>query len=553
MKVIVNRGRLLQEARALGLLLLAASAFAQPGARYLIIASDPYISAIQPLIEWKQKQGFPCFVYPTSKIGTNNEIIRDSIVSAYDHWSPRPEYILLVGCGADIPAFSVGSWEWPCETDSRYADVKGDYAADLPYGRFPCRSARECSVMVARTIAYERHPYVGDTMWYRKGTTVVNDTSFQDSSGGTYWDDVRYAAGLAETAGYSSFDSLSAARGNTASDVAQSVANGTSFVMYRGHSVNYWFAPFNMVSLLPALTNGPRWPILCSFSCQIIDLDAYNDSMTGNTWVKVGTPQSPQGAVATVANTHDGIGMADERSAVCRGYFERLFSDSVPILGNAVLQGKMKLKNEYDDTVDYYGFNLLGDPSLLVYTTTPKPAEVTCDSTVKIGPDTFTLTVTRAGVPVNNALVCIRNAEDSIYQYACTDTTGTATLHFTTTQSESLELTVTGTNCIPYEGLIYTDTPATAISNRSPRPILKPVTGLTVRPSLGNGSFAISCPPNARVTVFNPVGRAVKSFAATRSAAGFTWNVSNMPAGVYIVRAQTPDSPPESRTLLVTR
>ena len=86
--------------------------------------------------------------------------------------------------------------------------------------------------MVAKTLAYERTPYVADTQWFRTGTAVVNDTG--DSDAATYWADARYVWSLASAAGYSRFDSLASSLHHNASSVVQSVNNGTSFMLYRG-------------------------------------------------------------------------------------------------------------------------------------------------------------------------------------------------------------------------------------------------------------------------------------------------------------------------------
>ncbi|MEO0108077.1 MAG: C25 family cysteine peptidase [candidate division WOR-3 bacterium] len=524
------------------------------GARYLIIAHDDFVDAIQPLVEWKQKKGVSCAVVKKSEIGSTNTAIRNFIKSVCDTWEPRPEFLLLVGSAAKIPCFRRGPYQWRANTDSRYADISGDYVAELPYGRFPCKTVRQCSTMVARTVAYERWPDLSDSTWYGRATLVVRDSG--DNDGWRYWEDVHYVADLATRAGFSNFDSLCSSRRDDSADVMCSVAEGTSFVLYRGHGVDTWFAPFSIRSLLAGLSNSPRWPIICSFTCQTISLDSLNDSMTGNTWVRLGTPGQPHGAVAVVGNTHSGINVAHLRSAVTRGFFRRLFSDSIPHLGAAVLAGKFQQYSEYGDSLDYYGFNLFGDPELNVWTGTPMPIDLEANPMLRVGTDTLRLVVRRSGAPVRNALVCIRHVpdstrRDSVYSWAYTDSSGSVEMPVVTTECESLELTITGCNCLPYEGYVWADTLQSGVARSwiSPRSSLT----LDVVPGLAQGRVVISCSQAAHVKVVDRAGRTMRVFELMKPAEEVILNARVLPAGVYFVRAQASSGATVARTLTVTK
>ena len=50
-----------------------------------------------------------------------------------------------------------------------------------------------------------------------------------------------------------------------------------------------------------------------------------------------------------------------------------------------MLRGKLQIYNEYHDSMDYMGFNLLGDPELNIWTAVPKPLEVSSPSTSRWG------------------------------------------------------------------------------------------------------------------------------------------------------------------------
>ncbi|MEO0108288.1 MAG: C25 family cysteine peptidase [candidate division WOR-3 bacterium] len=537
------------------LISLGSVLFAEPGARYLIIAHDDFYDAVQPLAEWKNKKGVSCIVKRKSEIGNTATVVREYIINAYNTWEPRPEFILLVGSGAHISAFYRGSGSQRYYMDSKYGDVIGDTLADLPYGRLPCKTARQCSVMVARIVNYERYPFVEDTLWLRRATTIVNDSA--DDDGWRYWADARFVAGLAEANGFAGIDSLSSLRHHRASDILKSVEQGASFVLYRGTATNDWRAPFEIRFYLPNLDNGSCTPIVCSFTCQTMSLASTQDSMTGNTWVKLGTPELPRGAVAFVGNTHSGVNVANRRSAMTRGFFTRLFSDSLPYLGHALLVGKLQLLTETGDWRDYFGFNMFGDPEMNVWTTMPVPMELTFDSLLPIGDDTFRIFVSRRGLPLQNALVCVRNQADSVYQWGYTDEKGELALTFTTTQEESLELTVTGKNCLPYEGYVQVGTVSQVIEAQQ---FERQDDGrIQVIPNPSHGQFAVKAPIGSEISILSASGRTLCRYLQGRTLdAGcqnllFSGSSSVLACGVYHLVVRSPDGRIARQRLVVAR
>jgi hypothetical protein len=54
------------------------------GARYLVIAADPFVDPIQPLVDWKALKGMLAKLTPLSEIGSTPEEIRTYIETAYN-------------------------------------------------------------------------------------------------------------------------------------------------------------------------------------------------------------------------------------------------------------------------------------------------------------------------------------------------------------------------------------------------------------------------------------------------------------------------------------
>ena len=467
----------------------------------------------------------------TSETGTSNTLIRNYIVNAYNTWNPRPEFVLLIGGPANIAAFQHHAYQSQILTDNDYGNISGDYRAELPYGRFPCKTVRQCSTLVAKTLSYERTPNPGDTLWYRRATTIVADSG--DADYNTYWSDIHTVVSLMSSSGFNVIDSLSSGRHHTATNIVQSVNNGTSFVLYRGRATNYWYSPFDMWSYFGSLTNNRHLPIVCSFTCQTVSLDGYSDSMTGNAWANLGTPTNLIGGVACVGNTHSASHVAGQRSAMTRGFFTGVFAESLLNLGSAVLRGKLQLYKECHDSMDYMGFNLLGDPELNVWTTVPQPMAVDYDALIPLGPDSFDVMVTRSGAPVANALVCIRS-DAGIYQYGYTDASGARSFSINPSAEEMLDVTVTARNHMPYEGQARIYNPAAVADRGNPKSEIRSTKLLSVAPNPGRMRFAVTARPNARVTIHSSDGRLVWS-GSVPSSGTLTWNAQGVPVGVYMV------------------
>jgi len=516
------------------LLAVVALGLAEEGARYLIISADALVPSIQPLAEWRHAQGLKTKVVPLSQVGYDTTSIKNYVRNAWNNWPTRPEYLLLVGSPNTLPAryYSLQHGE-SYTSDNIYGDMGGSLVAELPYGRFPAKSSQQLDVMVAKTLGYSRRPDLTDTLWMRRLVTIVNESG--DSDDTIYWRDVRQAAALAREAGFFvSCDSLSKFRGHTATHVANAVNAGRAVVLYRGAAVGNWYTPFQMN--VAGLTNGWRLPVICSFTCATMTL-APNESMVGDAWVKAGTVTAPKGAVAFVGNTHSASNVARLRSAMTRGFFTGLFAEGKYELGKAFLRGKEQLNLEYPTyTSDYRGFNLLGDPALDVWTSTPQPLAVEHPASIPPEPQQLYVTVTSQGSPVAGALVCA-SMDSVVYVYGNTNSSGVALFDINPTHEGNLRLVVSGHNLYPYDTLI----PVHEVGIEEPR--LLPVRGqcrLSVSPALFRGATTIAwdgVQGPVRLSIRDALGRTVQSAPVSENS--FVWAGTDnlgrpVPAGAYV-------------------
>ena len=424
---------------------LASLSIAQEGARYLIITHDNFYNVIQPLAEWKNLKGMKSKVVRLSEIGSSNTQIKNYILNAYNTWNPRPEFILLVGSADYLPSFFRNVSPYSYDTDNEYANMSGDYQAELCYGRFPAKNLGQCSTMVAKTLNYERTPYLSDTNWYRGGSVIVNEDGSSDDT--IYWNNARFAATQMRSVGYTKIDTFSRNYGHSATNVVNAVTQGRTFVLYRGGGVGNWYSPF---AVNPGLTNnGNKLPVICSFTCATMTIAA-GESMVGDAWVKAGNPSNLRGAVAFVGNTHSGTNIAPKRSAMTRGFFNSVFTDSNLNLGASVIAGKKQIWTEFADQYEYEGFNLLGDPELCLWTAVPKPLQVDYLTAIPMASQNFAVTVTKQGIPLPNALVCVTKGNE-VYAYDYTNSSGQVNLPITPASLGTMSVTVTARNCLPHE------------------------------------------------------------------------------------------------------
>lgn len=476
-------------------------AVAEDGAKYLVIARDEYVASVEPLVEWKRLSGISCKLVSTSEVGSDTHSVHTYIRDAWTNWPVKPEFVLLVGHQSYLPSFRYGN-RWPYYSDNSYGDVSGDYRAELMVGRLPARSTAQCDEMVEKTLAYERTPDLADSLWMRRLTTLVRQDYDPDDT--IYWNNARYLASRAGAAGFVSCDSLSNARGHTLGDLVNSVNTGTGMVMYRGTAGGNWREPFDVN---PAtLGNGKMLPLILSITCETMSLNPY-DSMVGSAWVKAGWNTTMRGAVAFLGNTHSASNVARQRGAMARGFATGLFDENRYVLGDAFLRAKEQMVTEFpSDDEDYRGFNLFGDPSLRLWTGTPRRLDVSHPLEILRGPQQLEVTVTSGGVPVPDARVCAA-MDSSVYAVDSTDAAGAVSLYVSPADTGRMSLVVVGQNLLPYEGDIRVVF-QTGLAAERPAPVER---SLDVRPSAFRASALVSfgavAPRGARLRVTDVTGR----------------------------------------------
>lgn len=407
---------------------------------YVIITPDTYYSSILPLAEWKHRRGMEVEVAKLSVIGSSASAIKSYLQNAYNNWPQRPEYVLLVGDAEQLPV-GTGS------TDDYYATLSGaDYLVDAYVGRLSCDNTTQCDLLVAKTLGYERTPYMTDTTWFKKGCLIVNDDF--DSDDAYYYADTWHAYDLLEVEGFSQIDTLFERNGSSRTNVYAAVTDGRVLVNYRGQGVSNWYSPFDCD---PTQTNpGYKLPVIISATCASGDFWNY-DSRPCETWMRAGSVSAPRGAVGFLGTSVIVTSHADYRSVVDQAIFNAMFSLKIRPLSAALAYGKYQFYLTYGLQNEYQGWNCQGDPALDVWTNTPQTLVVAHAATVPIGASDVLVEVDSGGAPVYGARVCA-SSDDGVYVLGTTNIQGEATLPVSPTAAGTLYITVSGHNLHPYEG-----------------------------------------------------------------------------------------------------
>jgi hypothetical protein len=149
------------------------------GCDYLIITHPNFYTQAKDLAEWKHKKGLMTKLVNITDIGSTASVLRQYIQNAYDNWTPRPSYLLLLGDDEFIPT----NYVYSAASDLWYATVSGtDYYPDLFYGRIPADTSDEADIMVQKILIYEKTP-PNQASFYENFTVAAY---FQDDENNGY-------------------------------------------------------------------------------------------------------------------------------------------------------------------------------------------------------------------------------------------------------------------------------------------------------------------------------------------------------------------------------
>ena len=388
----------------------------------------------------------------------NASSVRTAILNAYNTWDPPLEFVVLMG----DPGASWGIPVSGSNFDHSYASLTtGDELEDVGVGRLSGGDATALGTINAKIMQYERVPHMetaggqADTTWFHKAFLYAGVA--RGCAGNLLlmrWAKDQFAHNTGVTNSTVSFHTSDNV--NT-TEVQNQVNGGVSFFLWRGSWIN------GMPSNIADGTNpGGRFPITMTITCNAGDYTGSGISGPAEDWLCAGTIQNPKGGVCGMGTSTSGT-QNGANVILAGGMIHNVADLKVEHLGTATAGAKAMLYYAYGPShQDPEGggsialhftqyFNLLGDPSLSIWTDVPILMNAMHTSTLNVGARSFSVDVLRNdnGTPVADALVVLWKGTET-FSRVLTDAEGHAEIPITINTAGDLLLTITKRGHKPY-------------------------------------------------------------------------------------------------------
>jgi hypothetical protein len=419
---------------------------------YLIVTHQNFSFDLAPLVEWKTRKGFHVTVAEVPSIGSTKEQIKAYIEDAYDNWDIPPTYVMFVGDTEYIPTWS-GSYSSGAPTDLYYVrmDLPPDYFADMFRGRLPAKNSPDANAMLNKMLYYE-NPTSPDLEWMGKACFIASSDASLTAER-TH----RYVIQNYLVPNGMDCDTIWQRLGGSTQDIADCVNDGASLLVYSGHgSTTGWgCVPFYQYDVMNLL-NQDEYPFVCSHACLTGKFTV--SECFGETWVKV----PDKGGIAFWGASN--LSYWGEDDILEKRMFQAAFQETCYSVGNMTDRALYLLYLHYGGggMSKYYldVYNVLGDPSLDVWTYPAESLFADFPSTINVGPNSVDVTVQNSGgLPVFGALVCLYKGAE-VFETGYTDAAGQVTLYPNPLTQGQVEVTVSAHNFLPSEGSMEVGTKA---------------------------------------------------------------------------------------------
>jgi hypothetical protein len=453
---------------------------------YLIITSDQMAGEFRRLADWKTRKGIFTQVRTLELIDKScqgadlQQKIRRFIQQAYLKWGTV--FVLLAGDGGVIPVRFVPWDRWPIyipdqkiPTDLYYSDIidtvygrspdEYDYDAnhngkygelecdlidqhpDVFLGRVPVADSIQARYYINKVMAYETHPPAG----FGSSFLMMADGGFANNT-----ENINISP-LSSTAPWIDPCELY----NPVSDTLSSIWSGDKILnassaleeFNRGYNLVYHFDHGGIYQLGTAVgslgewlfrreaatvTNKYRPSVLITPACSP---NAFDHSSFANSLMN----DTAGGTVAFIGNSRVGW---TSQGYDCQYFFSGLFEGQCSWLGSAFYS-----MQNVCDSYTKFSMNMLGDPSLSLWTKEPLSFMVS-HSSILI--DTDSLIEVTISEPVGRATVCLYRAPD-LFAVQEIEVPATAVFNIGNAAPGPVNITVSGRNVIPYSGNCLVD------------------------------------------------------------------------------------------------
>jgi len=418
--------------------------------KLLIICPESYMSAMHPLVQWKNISGVPTEMVSVTTAGSTNTAIKNYISNYYT--TNGLTFVILVGDVAQLPTFTVSGGG----SDNTYSYLSGnDHYPEIFVGRISAENITHVQTQVQKILTYEKNPSNGNG-WLNRGIGIASSQGPGDNNEYDY-DHIRNIRSKLMNYEYVNCSELydgsqggaDAAGNPTAALITNDVNNGVSIINYTGHGSDNSFSTTGFSNTnIASLTNTVAWPFIFSVAC-------VNGNFTAGTcfaeaWMRATYNTEPTGAIATLMST---INQSWSPPMCGQDEMINILTESIPenkkhTFGGISMNGCMKMIDNYNtDGIEMIDtWNIFGDPSLVIRTDTAKLMTVSHNSTVFIGATTFAVNCN-----INGARITLSKNNQAIGSAIVIN--GVANISFIALANlDSITVVATAYNYIPYIG-----------------------------------------------------------------------------------------------------
>jgi hypothetical protein len=351
-------------------------------ADYLLITNDELLSSAQPLLAYRQGQGYQTMaadledIYDEFSFGISSpEAIKDFLAHATSQWATPPSFVVLFGAGTfdykdnqgygdnSVPAVLVSALGGLFASDTYYADVVGDDGVpDFAIGRIPVVDSTEAANVIAKIGGFES----SNTDPWTNNVFMLADNP--DDGGEFPTDSDGVAALIPEDFSIDKIY-LSELTINDARDqIIEGINSGSGFVNYIGHAGLDRLAQDRLVqegllmsSDAASLANDSMLPIMTAMTCVAGRFEIPGHEVFAETMLL----DSDGGVVAVWAPT--GLSINEDAVTLNEYLVQAIFQDGTPTIGEAIAAAL----GDYASGEDHLRYmleiyNLLGDPALVI-------------------------------------------------------------------------------------------------------------------------------------------------------------------------------------------
>ena len=436
----------------------------------LVISYGDFMDSMKPYVTWKNSTGFPTTMVSIDSVGTTSAEIKQYITDYYN--TNGLTFVLLVGDNAQVKTYQGGGVGGA--SDNYYGYIVGnDHYSDVFIGRFSAETIDQVTTQVQRTLEYEKNPQFPTDDWL---TSVIGIGSDQGPGDDNEYDYQHIRNQQSQLLAYTYtwnpelFDGSQGGNdepGNPGPpDVTSAVNDGASLILYCGHgSMTSWGTTNFSNSNVNALTNQGKLPFIWSVAC--VNGKFMNGTCFAEAWLRATKNGEPTGAVAFLGST---INQSWNSPMAGEDEMTDILAESYPdnikrTFAGLSMNGCMLMMDEYgvDGQNMADTWTVFGDPSLMVRTSNPDTLIVSHPSFVPLGDSSLIVTCTTNGARAtlllhDTILATGLVAGDSIQ------------LSFPALMNptDTILLTVSSYNSIPYQAYIYVVAPVTADFSGTP-------------------------------------------------------------------------------------